>query len=265
MNFFKTIILSGLLILNPIISVYAFERVIILNSAVSPIAKKLDLNKKIVGITSRDKTFSKVTKVGSHLRPNIELMKALRPDLIIAGSTRAFPDEMKEKLNTEVFRYDPQSLEDIVQLILKLGTLFQKENKAEILVQQLRAKLNTVTNAETRVTVVFEISERSLKLAGKKNIITSIIEAAGGTNQIDINKKHALISPEKVLVLNPDIYIYQNGPMNKNPTDPLKRNYFRPLKSKVIEVDQLKFTKPGLNAFDAVLKLNFIFQEFLKS
>ncbi len=265
MNSLKTIFLSGLFLLIPLIGINAFERVIILNSAVSPIAQKLGLGEKIVGITFKDNTFSKATKVGSHLRPNIELMKALKPDLVIAGSSRAFPDEMKDRLNTDVFRYDPGSLEDILQLIQKLGVLFQKVDKAENLVAQLRSRLSTVTSTQNKVTVTFEVSERALKLAGKKNIVTSIIEAAGGINLIKINKKHVLISPEKVLILNPDIYIYQNGPMNKNPTDPLQRNYFRPLKSKVIEVDQLEYTRPGLNAFDAVLKLNLIFQEFLKS
>ncbi|MBU3916905.1 ABC transporter substrate-binding protein [bacterium] len=265
MNRLKTVFLSGLLILFPMIGLYAFERVIILNSAVSQIAEKLELNGKIVGITLKDNTFSGATKVGSHLRPNIELMKALKPDLVIAGSSKAFSEEMRVRLNTEVFRYDPQSLEDILRLILKLGTLFQKEDNAENLVRQLKSRLNTMTDAKTRVTVIFEVSERALKLAGKKNIITSMIETAGGTNLINVNKKHVLISPEKILVLNPDIYIYQNGPMNKNPTDPLKRNYFQSLKSKVIEVDQLEFTRPGLNTFDAVLKLNIIFKEFLKS
>ncbi|MBU2510804.1 ABC transporter substrate-binding protein [bacterium] len=237
-------------------SIQAYQRVVVFNTAVSPILKQLNLDSRIVGVTFNDEVYSKTTKIGSHLSPNIELVKALQPDLIIAGSKRAYSDELNERLGADLFRYDPRTLEQILEAIHRLGVTFQKRDEARQLITDLKHKLSQVQKPEREVFVVYEVSQQPLKLAGQQNIITSIIKAAGGINIIDINDKHVLLSPEMILVQNPDLYIYQNGPMNKNPVPPRERNYFKKLKSTVWEVDQLQFTRPGLNAFDAVLALN---------
>lgn len=245
--------------------IHAFERVLILNSAASSIFQELKLSHLVVGTIRSDDTFPGLTRVGSHLRPNIELIKVLKPDLIVAGSKRAFPNKMKEKLGIDIFRYDPGSLQEIMAIIEKLAGLFNRQQEGGIVISRLKILLNSVKQVGQKVNVVYEISERTLKVAGRKNIVTSIIDAAGGRNLIEIDKKHVLISPEKVLKLNPDIYIFQNGPMNKNPENPKERNFFKTLKSQVIEVNQLEFTRAGLNAFYAVVKLNTIFKDFRRN
>lgn len=233
-----------------------YRRVIVLNSAASPILKELGVADHISGTTHTDHVFQGVTRVGSHLRPNLELIKALRPDLMIVGSKKAFPEEMQERLKVEIFRYDPRNLEDILAVIARLGHLFGQEEKGLRLVASLRTKMALVRWPKKPVTMIYEISEKALKVAGRLNVVNDIIKTAGGINLIDIEKKHVLISPEKVLELEPDVYLFQEGPMNKNPEDPSARSYFKSLKSKVVKVDQLEFSRSGINAFDAVLKLN---------
>jgi cobalamin transport system substrate-binding protein len=237
-------------------SLCAVERVVILNTAVSPILQQMDLDEKVVGVTYKDEVYTNRTRIGSHLSPNIELIRALQPDLIIAGSKRAFPVELARRMKSEVFRYDPRNLQEILDAVLQLGKRFQKEAKAREIVQRETEKLAGIKPFADPVSVVFEISQQPLKLAGRENIVNSIIEQAGGRNLISIERKHVLISPEKVLVLNPEIYLYQNGPMNKNPIPPGKRSVFRTLKSEIHEVDQLGYTRAGLNAFDAVVDLH---------
>ncbi|GMT47283.1 MAG: iron ABC transporter substrate-binding protein [bacterium] len=239
---------------------YAYGRIVVLYAAASPILKELGAGNKVVGITRTDKTFDDAVKLGSHLKPNLELINALRPDLIVAGSVRAFPREMAERVKADVFYYDPRSLEDILVKITDLGRLLGKEQEASVLVKRLREKLSSVTVLSKRPSVIYEISSKSLRVAGSRSIITSIIEAAGGVNAVKVQKKHVLLSPEKVLELNPDFYIYQVGPMNRNPEPPLKRPFFRSLHSKVVEVPELKFARPGINAFEAVIDLNKIFR-----
>ncbi len=244
--------------------VFAFQRIVVLYAAASPVLKALGVSDRIVGVTKTDHTFSGVTSVGSHLRPNIELLKALKPDLIVAGSKRAFPKEMSKRLNTEVFYFDPRTLEDILDRIESLGRMLGRQAQAEALIKRLKAKLSEVRPLNRKPTVIYEISARPLKVAGKRSIITSIIEHAGGENLIKVRKKHVLISPEKVISLAPDFYIYQVGPMNKNPLEPGKRPYFGSLKSKVVRVDEYEFARPGINAFQAVVDLNRIFLEVEK-
>jgi|Deesub1362B_J571_1020462.scaffolds.fasta_scaffold00010_7 iron complex transport system substrate-binding protein len=261
----KTIMISKILIfvLSFIIVdiCYAFERIVVLYAAASPVLEELGAADKIVGITRTDRTFNNVTSVGSHLRPNIELLKALRPDLIIAGSKKAFPDRLSRSLKSEVFYFDPRNLNEILFKIKKLGEMLNREKEASYLIRRLKERLSELKPLKIKPTVIYEISARPLKVAGKYSIITSIIEHAGGVNLITVHKKHVLISPEKVIKLAPDVYIYQTGPMNKNPEPPKNRNFFRSLKSRVIKVNEYEFARPGLNAFDATVKLNRIFQE----
>ncbi len=240
-------------------AVFAYERIVVLYAAASPILKELGVGDRVVGVTRTDGVFSSAIKVGSHLRPNIELIRVLKPDLIIAGSKRAFPEEMKEQLRAEIFRYDPHTLEQILDKINKLGSLLEKEREASGMVRRLRERLAQVVIPGKRPTVIYEISERSLRVAGRRSIITSIIEAAGGVNLIETDRKHVTISPERVLDVQPDFYIYQIGPMNKNPVPPAERPYFRSLRSIVVKVDEYEFARPGINAFDAVVDLNRIF------
>ncbi len=239
---------------------HGYERIVVLYGAASPILKELGAGDRVVGVTRNDGVFSRALKVGSHLKPNIELIKALGPDLVVAGSKRAFPENLAGRIEADVFYYDPRSLEEILLKIEALGRLLGREDRAQALVRRLRDKVSSVAAPAKRPTVVYEISARSLRVAGQRSIITSIIEAAGGVNLVEVEKKHVLLSPEKVMDLSPDFYIYQVGPMNKNPEPPRERPYFRALTSKVVEVDEFEFARPGINAFEAVLDLNKIFR-----
>lgn len=250
--------LLGMILLGVILpsTGFSYQRIISLNTAATPILRELELSPMVVGVTYNDEAIPGKTTVGSHLSPNIELIKVLDPDLMIVGSKRAFPDRYRSKIDVKIFRYDPRSLDDILETIKKLGRLLGKVEQANRIVQTARTKLGRIHKTDLDRRIVFEISQRPLKVAGEQNIVTSLIKAAGGVNVIQNDLKHVLISAETVLLLKPDIYLYQNGPMNKNPVPPGERSFFRTLRSRVIEVDQLQFTRPGLNVFDAVLELN---------
>ena len=57
----------------------------------------------------------------------------------------------------------------------------------------------------------------------------------------------------------PEAYIIQQGPMNRNPSDPLSRPHFQVLdamkKGKILFVDEQAYSRPGPRAVDAVEEL----------
>ena len=238
----------------------AYEKIVVLYPAVSPILIELGALEMIVGTTRSDHAVKDAVKVGSHLRPNIELLNALAPDLIIAGSRRAFPVEMKERVKADIFYYDPATLDEILVKIKKIGAMLERKDKAEDLVSRLKKRLLDIRPLPDKPSVIYEVMAEPLRVAGKKSILTSIISAAGGKNLVSIDRKHAVISTEKVLKLEPDFYIYQVGPMNKNPVPPGKRPFYNSLKSNFIKINELEFARPGINAFDAAVQLNRTFQ-----
>ncbi len=255
----KIIVLAVMVQLTIAATAFSYDRIIILYGAVSPIIKELSLSDKVVGVSRSDTVFTQTTKLGSHLRPNVELIIALEPDIIIAGSKRTFNEEMVESVKVKVIYFDPQTLDEVLEKITELGELFRQEERAKELVISCKEKLKGVKPLSKKPEVIYEISAEPLRIAGKKSIVTSIIEAAGGENVITIEKKHVVLSPEVILKAEPDYYFYQTGPMNKNPSPVKERDQFVTLKSEIVNVDQYEFARAGLNVFDAVIKMNRIF------
>lgn len=255
----RALLLVGAFLSIPWASAHCFDKIVVLYAPASDIVKLLGSKSRVVGVTRTDRNFEKAVKVGSHLRPNIELIRALEPDLIITGSERAFPASLQREFKAAFHRFDPLRLEDVLHSVEELGKLLDAGETAGTIVARLTEKLLEIRKLERVPTVVYEISERPLRVAGNSSIMTSIIEAAGGRNLIPTHKKHVPVSAEKIIDLKPEYYIYQKGPMNKNPEHPQNRSYFRPLQSRVVSVDQYLFSRPGLNAFEAAVQLNRIF------
>ncbi|MBF0542751.1 MAG: ABC transporter substrate-binding protein [Nitrospirae bacterium] len=259
----KTILIVIICLILLPINLNAADKIIVLYPAVSPILIELGITKQVVGTTSSDENFKDAVKVGSHLKPNIEIINSLKPDLIIAGSKMTWPDEMRKSVNVDVFYYNPKTLNEIMEKIIELGKLLNAPTQAAKLNEKLKAQLSAIKPISKKITVIYEVTENPFRAAGIDSIENSIIETAGGINLIKIEKKNAPISIEKVLELNPDLYIYQVGPMNKNPQKPQDRYQFKSLKSKFLTVNELEFARPGINSFDEAVKLNKIFQGFL--
>ena len=106
-----------------------------------------------------------------------------------------------------------------------------------------------------------EISEVPLTIAGTSNIIADIITTAGGELVTGGNRKLLRFNPEAVLTLQPDIYIWQIGPMNQQPTPPTKRGQYQRLNAEYLQVDQLQYSRANTQSFDNILQLNRYFQE----
>jgi len=258
-------VLTGLvvtlfLIIN--LNAYAYNRIVVLAPAAGDILKKLDVADRVVGVTKHMRGFKNAKKVGSHIRPNIEIISSLKPDLIIISSVRFFNKNLQNHIKAKIYKYNPYTLSQILSAIQQMGKMFNKEKRADELIVKLKAELKRVKKLKRKPKVVFEIMQIPYIVAGKRNIINDIIEKAGGINIVNVNKKHVRYSYEKVLAAKPEIYLYQVGPMNKNPVPPQKREYLKDLKAKFIKIDERSFSRPNTKSFDNVLKLNKIFMEY---
>ncbi len=253
--------LTIFLFLSISVNLFAYNRIVLLAPAAGDVFKKLHLSNYVVGVTKHIKGFAKAVKVGSHIKPNMEIISSLKPDLIVISSTRFFNKSLKKYVEADIFIYNPYTLSQILKKITELGKKFNKEQEAAKLVEQLKIKLKKVKKLDTKPKVIFEIMQMPYIVAGKKDIVNDIIEKAGGINIVNVNRKHVRYSYEKVIEANPDFYLFQVGPMNKNPIPPDKREYFKYLKSKVIKINEKEFSRPNTKSFDNVLKLNGIFAQ----
>ena len=238
------------------------ERIVVLSPAAADVLHALGADKLVVGKTRSVKLFPKAVFVGSHIRPNVEIVASLRPTLIVASSERFFSRELAKKLGARFYVYDPHTLEGILRHIESLGRMLGREKEAGLLVERLKNKLKRVRPLRVRPRVVYEVMQSPYLLAGHRNIVADIVERAGGIYIVRQDRKFVRLSCERARLLKPDIYIYQVGPMNRNPVDPLKRPCFKGMGFEVLRVDELSFARANTGSFDNVLYLNRIFLDW---
>ena len=86
-----------------------------------------------------------------------------------------------------------------------------------------------------------------------------ILKFAGAENVVKSDKSLVIYSLESLLLDDPDFYLIQTGPMNRNPVDPRSRDHFGQLmairQGKILYVDEFLYSRPGPRCVDAVEKL----------
>jgi iron complex transport system substrate-binding protein len=200
------------------------------------------------------------------MRPNIEMVLGLKPDLVIQSAGRkeamlAVQQIQKEGLPVAVF--NPKSFTELFSVIERVGRLTDVAAKAEQLIKKLEGRLNRV-NARLRTIshrpyVFFEVRYPNLLGAGQASIVNDVIHHAGGVNCVKKKKKLMRIGMEALIECNPEAYLVQQGPMNRNPSHPSSRPHFQVLeavkKDKILFVDEQAYSRPGPRAVDAVEEL----------
>lgn len=245
------------------------KRIIALYGAYNEILAAMGLESRIVGRTKADATPPSIAtrpSIGTHMRPNVEMVLGLKPDLILqsAGRREAMaPVNQLRAHGLKVAVFNPQGFEDLFSVILRLGVLTGEQEKAQVLVGALKGTLDDVErrlrNVRQRPKVFFEVRYPNLLAAGKGSIVDDIIRRSGGANCIDANKKLVRLNMEALIAANPDFYVVQRGPMNQNPSDPGERPHFQVLaavqRNRVLVVDEQAFSRPGPRGVEAVVQL----------
>lgn len=239
-----------------------------LYGAWSELLWELGAGQSIIARTKSDTTIPQMEKlpvVGTGLRPNLEYVLALAPDLVLARGGKAGMEALtalKER-GVKVAAFDPQSLDELYAVIARLGVLWQKEKEAAKLKDSLSAGMAEVrkaaAGAKTTPTVVFEVTAEPLMVAGTDGLLNELIEAAGGRNAVTVPKKLVRLDAEALLAANPDFYLVQTGPMNQNPQPPADRAHHGKLtavkEGRVVTVDEKLYSRPGPNVAEAAREL----------
>lgn len=203
--------------------------------------------------------------IGTHMRPNAELVVRQAPDLVIqlAGRNEALVQtENLRSLGIDVLVFEMNSFEQMFSVLQKLGRLTGRENEASALVAAWRERLAVL---EARyagvepVSVFYEVRYPNLLGAGRGGIVNDIIFRAGGHNVITDEKKLVRFNEEVLPSADPDVYIMQRGPMNPEPQPLDQRQHYRNLRAvregRVLVVDEERFARPGPRAVDAAEEL----------
>jgi iron complex transport system substrate-binding protein len=164
-------------------------RIISASPSITEMLYALGLGDSVVGVTTychyppevRDKP-----KIGTYLRPSMETIVALQPDLVVVLQEHgALADQLKRAgLETLALRHN--NLDGIYDSIEKLGTQIGAENRAAELVDEMRQRLTAVQRAaagrEPRTTMFIvgrtPATIADLVIVGRGPFLNELIEMA---------------------------------------------------------------------------------------
>jgi iron complex transport system substrate-binding protein len=243
------------------------SRVIALYGAFNEILADLGREDILVARTSADElppSLAAKPSIGTHLRPNAELILGLRPDLVIqlGGRDEALESvRFLEERGLSVAVFTIETFDQLFSVTQRLGILTASQDQATARVTAMREELERV-QAQARAVrprIFFEARYPNLLAAGQGSMVTEIISRAGGENCVTAPDKLVRLGEEEVLRLAPDIYLMQKGPMNPQPMPMAERPLFRTLDclqaDQVFVVEQGLFSRPGPRSLEAVRQL----------
>jgi iron complex transport system substrate-binding protein len=245
------------------------KRIIPLYGAFSEMLFAAGAGEQVIARTQADNfppELERLPSVGTHMRPDFEMIMGLKPDLVIFSATRKEEAPEISRLvdsGIPVAVFAPRTFEDIFSVIGRLGLLSGHSESAStfasLLGHRLEAIREKLKGIERRQRVYFEIRAEPLTGAGRGSIVYEILKAAGADNVLETDKAIVQYNLEALLFENPDAYIVQRGPMNKNPQDPRERTHFDQLKcvreGRIFFADEFIYSRPGPRCVDAVEQL----------
>ncbi len=240
------------------------QRIISLYGGLTEILNALGAADRVVARTQGDETIKDIPTVGTHLQPNVEMILALKPDLVVQGGVAKGMPALKrlEAAHVPVAMFSPHDFAGLFSTIIRLGALTDRPEAAAALNRSMQAKLDEVAKrvaGSPKPRVFFEVRELNLLAAGQGSLVHDIITRAGGENLVTSPQKLTLYSLEALIQANPDVYIIQKGPMNRSPDNIYTRPYFHELKAvqagRVLVVSESLYSRPGPRSAEAVEEL----------
>jgi iron complex transport system substrate-binding protein len=240
------------------------QRIISLYGGLTEVLAALGLAPRVVARTQGDDCLKDIPTVGTHLQPNVEMILALRPDLVVQGGVPKGLPALK-KLEAEgipVAMFAPRDFPGLFSVIQRLGVLTGQSQAATTLVRNMHEKLTEVARrvaGQKPPRVFYEVRYHNLLAAGQGSLVNDIITRAGGQNILKSPQKLVAFSLEALVQADPEVYIIQQGPMNRSPEDIYARPYFQEMRAvkqgRVLVVEESLFSRPGPRSAEAVEQL----------
>lgn len=249
---------------------YPPKRIISIVPSQTELLFELGLNNEVVGLTKfcihPAQQFKSKTKVGGTKKLNLELIRSLKPDLIIGNKEENTKEDI-EQLQKEfpVWMSDIFTLEDAMKTITQIAELVDRQPEAAYLNYLINAGFTDLQTLALEQgidkNVAYLIWKGPYMLAGRNTFINDILTKNGLTNVIKADR-YPEIEVEELAALKPQLILLSSEPY------PFSEKHIEELKNaipgaKVMLVDGEMFSWYGSRLVKAVQYL-FQLQKELK-
>ena len=202
-----------------------------------------------------------VTEIGDTLHPSLERIIAQKPQVVLvstASQLEVFTQQLQNQ-NIAVFVTDPHDLEGVFRTLDQVGEMLGHKQQAELLVKELRKRLNAVEQAvsgKQPVRVFYQASGEPLYTAGRDSFVTDLMRRAGAVSvTADIPDAWPRFSNESALASRPEAIILPTGgsmgSVNSSVTEALRQSP-AVLQGRVYKINDDYLTRPGPRLVDGL-------------
>jgi len=193
-------------------SATATERILALSPHVCEMLYAIGAGDEVVGgvdYCDYPEAATHLPRVGSYTGINLEAALRLKPTMAIISGTSAQKTQL-EALGIRVIRSAPQSVDQVLTDIRRLGRLTGHAKQAQALASSMQQRLDKLARSKTvrPVNVFYEIWNDPLQTVGGKGFINDLLQRAGLKNVFaSIPLETPRINIEAVLHARPDVII----------------------------------------------------------
>jgi ABC-type Fe3+-hydroxamate transport system substrate-binding protein len=176
----------------------------------------LGLGDELIGITKfcihpADK-FKSTTKVGGTKQLDIELIKSLQPDLIIANKEENERGQIEELMQfCPVWVSDIHDLETALDMIERVGVLVGRGTEAIMLSKTIKQKFDVLNVPPLNLSAAYFIWRKPYMVAGEGTFIDCMLKKCGLTNVFE-QMRYPEIDAETLVKANPDVILLSSEP-----------------------------------------------------
>jgi len=192
-------------------------RIVSIAPSITEILFAINVSDRVVGVTTYcnyPAEASTKSKIGGFTTPDLEKIISLDPDLILYARNDSAKIETLESTGVPVVVILENTVDDILNNILKIGNLVDAEQNATTLVNSLTTRMNAVVTKtqniqpEKKLKCYYEAANTPTA-AGALSFVDDLIKKAGGINIFGgIQKSWAIVSHENVIAGNPDVIFW---------------------------------------------------------
>jgi len=189
----------------------SIKRVVSLSSSLTDQVNDLGAADMLTGVTMFNPGYrGNAVVVGSYVRPDMERIIALRPDIVLVSDEDSIQNSgpalyfgLRFFRSGRAFNFD-----DICRGYMQLAGILGRGEYGEQRVELYRQRLELVKRPLRAPRVVFLVSVKPLITASGSSYINSIIESAGGINVFKNEKSaYPILGLESLLLADPDAVI----------------------------------------------------------
>jgi ABC-type Fe3+-hydroxamate transport system substrate-binding protein len=212
------------------------KRIVSLVPSQTELLYDLGLDEEVVGITKfcvhPEEWFRTKKRVGGTKTVYIDIVKSLRPDLIIANKEENTKEQIDELAAMyPVWVSNIQTISEALQMISDVGMLVGREERAGQLMNQIRAGFASIRKAAKPKRIAYFIWRNPWMCAGGDTFISDMITAVGWQNVLAEKMRYPEVTLEELKDRNLDLVLLSSEPY------PFKEQHIAEIKAILPDVE----------------------------